>query len=367
MDKIDFQIEELKSMQSYPKLYLSKYFSDLKRDVNLAFELKLDKNDEFLEIINTIELIENTTINKIKPFDTFKKDIQSIERQQNDLNLLMIIIDEIKYEIERILFSNKSILFMNNYKNNTFLLIIKDEYLRKINTNDDNRYLFNRENLIEYFLKEKLNKIDINNLNILSLHIEIMLKTSVCIMIKKIEYIDTHTFKYLTNLNYINFSNNQIDKIHPSTFNGLTNLKEIIFSYNKINCIHYDTFNGLINLNRINFESNLLDEIHPSLFKGLSNLKEIIFSFNKIKSIHSDTFNGLINLNRINFESNQLDKIHPSLFKDLSNLEYIHLNNNLIKELFTNLFDGLNNIKKIWFNDNDDLNEVIVISNKLPT
>ena len=42
---------------------------------------------------------------------------------------------------------------MNNYKNNTFLLIIKDEYLRKINTNDDYRFSFNRENLIEYFLK----------------------------------------------------------------------------------------------------------------------------------------------------------------------------------------------------------------------
>ncbi len=350
MDKIDFQIEELNSMQLYPKMYLSKYFSDLKRDVNLVFELKLDKKDEFEEIINTIELIENTAINKIKPFDTFNKDIQLLVEQQKDLNSL-IVIDELKYEIERILFSNKSILFMNNYKNNTFLLIIKDEYLRKINTNDDdnnNRY-FNRENLIEYFLKEKLNKIDINNLNILSLHIEIILKSSVCIMIKKIEYIDTNTFKELTNLNYINFSNNQIDKIHPSTFSGLTNLKEIIFSYNKIKSLHYDTFNGLINLNRINFESNLLDEIHPSLFKGLSNLKEIIFSFNKIKSIHSNTFKGLINLNRINLESNQLDEIHPSLFKDLSNLEYIHLNNNSIKELYTNLFDGLNNIKKIWF------------------
>ena len=123
--------------------------SDLKRDVNLAFELKLDKYDEFLEIINTIELIENTTINKIKPFDTFNKDIQSIERQQNDLNLLMIIIDEIKYEIERILFSNKSILFLNdllfikdkrfffNENNIKILLILNDIYL-KINYNNNN-------------------------------------------------------------------------------------------------------------------------------------------------------------------------------------------------------------------------------------
>ena len=125
--------EDLKLMQSHPRFYLANYFSDLKRDVNLAFELKLDKYDEFLEIINTIELIENTTINKIKPFDKFNKDIQSIERQQNDLNLLMIIIDENKYEIERILFSNKSILFMNNYKNNTFLLIIKDDKGYKTN------------------------------------------------------------------------------------------------------------------------------------------------------------------------------------------------------------------------------------------
>jgi len=64
------KIDELKLMQSYPRLYIANYFSDLKRQVDLTFALKLDKKQKYLEIIDKIELIESESY-KIKAFNTF--------------------------------------------------------------------------------------------------------------------------------------------------------------------------------------------------------------------------------------------------------------------------------------------------------
>ena len=72
------KIDELKLMQSYPRLYIANYFSDLKRQVDLTFALKLDKKQKYFKIIDEIELIESESY-KIKPFHTFDKEIQQLE------------------------------------------------------------------------------------------------------------------------------------------------------------------------------------------------------------------------------------------------------------------------------------------------
>jgi hypothetical protein len=56
--------ELLESMQMYPRLHLANYFSDLKRDVDLEFALKLDEKEKYLEIINKIESIEQSYYNQ---------------------------------------------------------------------------------------------------------------------------------------------------------------------------------------------------------------------------------------------------------------------------------------------------------------
>jgi hypothetical protein len=79
------------------------------------------------------------------------------------------LIDEIRFKIEKKLFNNKSICYIDNDKYNYFLLIINDGYIPKIgyisnndykNDIDENEYvgeLLDRVNFNEFYLKDCLN------------------------------------------------------------------------------------------------------------------------------------------------------------------------------------------------------------------
>ena len=115
------------------------------------------------------------------------------------------------------MFSNKSILFIDNEKSNfsfasnSFLLIINDEFIsNSCIDNDSDQELITRDEINGYVLKEKLKKINLNSSNILNLNIDII------------------------NLKKINLVDKNIKEIHPNLFNGLVNLMHINLSYNKI-------------------------------------------------------------------------------------------------------------------------------------
>ena len=98
MEKIK---DELKTMQSYPRLYLANYFRDLKQKVDLTFNQldRLDENVKYLEIINKIEQIEQDYYNNSKPFNSFNKEIESL-----------VELDDLKNKIEMEIFQYKNVL-----------------------------------------------------------------------------------------------------------------------------------------------------------------------------------------------------------------------------------------------------------------
>jgi hypothetical protein len=79
MNAFASKIEELKSIQNMPRLYLANYFSDLKAQVDLIYTLNLNEKDKYIEIINSIESSEQELYKKIKKFTTSNEEIQSIE------------------------------------------------------------------------------------------------------------------------------------------------------------------------------------------------------------------------------------------------------------------------------------------------
>jgi hypothetical protein len=144
MNVIMNQIDELKKMQQFPRSYLSNYFDGLKRQIDLKCALNLDEQDKYLEIIKIIESFEQDAYKTCRSFSIYDKEIKSIEDKLNVLNLTQIskLIDELKYKIEREIFSNKSIFFFEELYPaehyalleacfNSFLVIINDEYIRK--------------------------------------------------------------------------------------------------------------------------------------------------------------------------------------------------------------------------------------------
>jgi hypothetical protein len=107
------QIDELKQMQNFPRFYLSNYFDELKNEIDLKYAVEQDEQVKYLEIIKNIESFEQEAYKKCKSFNTFDKEIKSIEDKLNDSNLNEItqLIDELKYKIEKEIFLNKSIFF----------------------------------------------------------------------------------------------------------------------------------------------------------------------------------------------------------------------------------------------------------------
>jgi len=282
MNEIIDQIEELKQMQRFPRYYLSKYFEELKTQVDTKYALKLDDKDKYLEIINRIESFEQDAYNKwsSKSIKTYDDEIKLIEdKLNNNLNSVIDItklIGELKLKIEKIIFSNKTILFIDErfyFISNSFLLIVNDEYIsNSLIENDSDEKLITRNVLYNIILKEKLKNTNTDSINVLNLEIDIL------------------------NQEKIELSYQSIEEIDPNTFNGLANLERIYFSYNQIEEIDPNTFNGLANLEMIDFSYNQIQEIDPNTFNGLANLKEIYFSYNQIEEIDLNTFNGLANL-----------------------------------------------------------------------
>ena len=154
------QIDELKQMQNFPRFYLSNYFDELKNEIDLKYAVEQDEQVKYLEIIKNIESFEQEAYKKCKSFNTFDKEIKSIEDKLNDSNLNEItqLIDELKYKIEKILFSNKSIFFYDLvYNDYSFLIIINDEYIRKNNCVE---YYY----MLKLLTKNKLNGWISNNI-----------------------------------------------------------------------------------------------------------------------------------------------------------------------------------------------------------
>ncbi len=205
MEEIINQIDKIKQMQQFPRYYLTQYFDELKAQVDTKYALKLDEKDKYLEIINNIESFEQDVYNKwnSKTITTFENEISLIEeKMNNNLTDITKLIDELKHQIEKKIFSNKSILFFDieesncSFASNSFLLIINDEYISKSCINCDlDHELVTVNELNDFILKEKIKNINLKSINILNLNIGII------------------------NLKEINLVDKNIKEIHPNLFN----------------------------------------------------------------------------------------------------------------------------------------------------
>jgi hypothetical protein len=224
MNEIINQIDELKQMQQFPRYFLSKYFEELKTQVDLKYALKLDEKDKYLEIINKIKSIEQDAYNKwsSKHINTYDDEIKLIEdKLNNDLNNvtdIIKLIGEVKYKIEKIIFSNKTILFIDEktrfyFDSNSFLLIVNDEYIsNSLIDNGSEEKLITKNELNNFILEEKLKNTNTKSINVLNLEIDILNQKEI-------------NFRFNHNLKEIYFSDNQIKEIDQEI------LRQLIFNF----------------------------------------------------------------------------------------------------------------------------------------
>ena len=144
----------------------------------------------------------------------------------------------------------------------------------------------------------------------------------------------------LTNLQVLCLSYNQISDLSPLA--GLTNLQELYLDYNQIS--YLSPLAGLTNLQYLYLYYNQISDLSP--LAGLTNLQELYLSYNQISNI--SPLAGLTNLWLLYLYSNQISDISP--LAGLSNLSRLYLGYNQISDLSP--LAGLTNLQFLYLDSN---------------
>jgi len=353
-------LSELKSIHDLPRLYLADYFTSMFDEVDMAFTQKkmptVTMNTKWIEILKRIEsfgkeCMRRTTATTGNQFaqvsNETKQNIQQIETQLNTLttspNKILKQIEAERLKMEKILFGNKTIIFMNDYgwPRKTFLVIVTDEYISKNNILGDapvnESMVLTGERLKAFCLKRKLSSTNLGNLN--EFNLDMINLKELYLGENRIISIEDNLFQHLTKLKRLYLWHNKLGQIKANTFSGLVNLKQLLLSENKI---------GLIEENSFRLQSNKISLIKEGSFKCLVNLKELRLSCNKISSIDAEIFQHVVKLERIWLDRNKIGWIERTAFVCLVNLKKINYSRNN-KENFENLiFKNKNLIKQAW-------------------
>ena len=366
----------LKSLYEYPRLYLISHFGDLRYQINTSFASipsstnvdnikKLDKNwSQIIKKVNELKTdclsSMHTEANSFTPIS--QDDINLIEKKLfsvinskklNEIKALRSEINEKSFILEKHLFKNRTIVFLEkrNPKLEHFnskidqnttagkLLIIKNEYLDKnsiqmLNNSSNNIQLtvkslkckfhidFIKENLTDNQIDETIFQDigDINEVNLVS-----------C----KLAGIDDNMFEGFKDLKVINLAQNELKELNKDLFSQLEELKWIDLSFNKVKSVE-KCFDKCKKLNFINLSHNQLTSI---TLNGLRELTDIDLSYNKLTRLDKQTFKGTVKLTSLNLSHNQIEVLDSDLFSNLLKLDKILLNDNLLRSLAPNLFE----------------------------
>ena len=115
MNKLNTNFNELKLMRNYPKMYLINYLTDLQMNLNK------EEKENYSKVLKIIQFSNNLNSEiKFKAIDKWIKFIEQLLTNNSidleAINKTMKSIDKIKYKIEKLIFSDKTIvLLFKNY------------------------------------------------------------------------------------------------------------------------------------------------------------------------------------------------------------------------------------------------------------
>jgi Leucine-rich repeat (LRR) protein len=401
--ELESLIKKLKSIQSNPIYYISSHFETLKFKVDKAFlnySGDIQKN-QYRFCIDRIQTLEKDTINNLdnEILNMFKSKIERLEQECSNKkqdNLAPEIIKKIKqleYNMNAVLFGNKTTFFLKEYKTSLVNLIVKfDDFYFENMTEIDNLEpssgFFNRTELCKSLIKRRIEYdkynttpdpyfrgIKIRNyFNIENNYLDLFYGFE-----NYFEIIDVDSCEIqqlppilngLINLKTLSLAGNNLAKLEACIFNGLTNLETLVIANNKLTELHDEIFKGLKNLKIIDFNSNKITKLNAKVFKNLECLWFVDFSYNQINHLDKRLFNNLKNLEVLNFAHNLIEVLPENIFDDLTMLNRMIFNSNKIKSLNSNIFKNLKNLSDINFEHNQiidsDLNKCYGYFRKIP-
>ncbi|KAK5862535.1 hypothetical protein PBY51_017920 [Eleginops maclovinus] len=135
-------------------------------------------------------------------------------------------------------------------------------------------------------------------------------------------------------------------------FGYLENVSNILLSNNRITEIASHSFSALSNLRFLDLSENHLSLIHP---EALSIPGSPLQELNLSNSLHNFTamtdlttalrWGGLGGLLRLDLSGNHLALLPPGMFSHLPNLQHLFLTNNSLKAIYSGTFSGMNHLE----------------------
>ncbi|KAF3852438.1 hypothetical protein F7725_005793 [Dissostichus mawsoni] len=149
--------------------------------------------------------------------------------------------------------------------------------------------------------------------------------------------LDPSPFSPLTNLTFLDLSNNNIANIREDMLKGLTNLKVLKLQHNNIARLWKSANLGgpvlflkhTPRLVTLQMDSNGLDEIPAEALRGLGNLRNLNLSSNLFNRLKDTIFDDLDSLRVLNLQKNLITAVRPEVFKTpLANLSLLVMDKN---------------------------------------
>ncbi|XP_047435661.1 toll-like receptor 3 [Mugil cephalus] len=144
-------------------------------------------------------------------------------------------------------------------------------------------------------------------------------------------------FRPLSNLTYLDLSNNNIANIRESLLEGLGNLKVLKLQHNNLARVWKSANPGgpllflkdTKNLIILHMDYNGLDEIPEDALRGLSNLRELSLTCNLLNNLKDSVFDDLTSLQVLYLEKNLITTVRPEVYKTpMSNLSRLSMGKN---------------------------------------
>ncbi len=312
----------------------------------------------------------------------FEEKVQIIEKQledSNDVSSFLKIgtqIEEIKYEIKKILFSKQTIVFFNNFDGNLgkpLLVIVENEYLKSLEQFKSKLDLEIKKNMNldenifeDILLQYSRNWNDDHPIRVKHYSGSRVLDQSLQVELKSLEqfrYTTTYADAFhglntlgirnslgvFKSINTDTYKNKDLPKktikdVNIKALDGMSQLKELNLAENEFKLIHDFAFKKLQNLTNLCLQNNSISQISENMLKGLFSLKELNISSNQIKLIENNSFLDLSKLEKLNLSNNEIFQINENTLKGLFSLKDLELTNNSIHLIEDNSFSFLNEL-----------------------
>lgn len=161
------------------------------------------------------------------------------------------------------------------------------------------------------------------------------------------------TFENFTQLSTLDISSNNVELIEDNSFKSNTALQYLNCSFNKIKKLEFVA--NLENLEWLDASNNLIERFSSMIFDRLTNIKVINLSHNKITYILPLLFSKLRNLQQSDLSHNELDNFSIDFLKYNTNLCLLDLRHNILENVYAKDITCINSTNILI--DEEQLNE----------